>query len=363
MNARFAPPTPRTSTRSRSILIALLALTAVILPTAPAAAADAGDVTWTVRTASNDLGADRTNFTYTLDPGGSVTDAVVVANHGSEPVELKIYGTDGFTSDDGQLALRLAGEESTAVGAWLAPASGTVTVAAGATTTVPFTVGIPANATPGDYAGGLVTSLTVPDAASGVNVDRRLAIRVNLRVGGALTPSLAVENMSVSWNGGLNPFSGGDTTVSYTLHNTGNAALSATSSLRVAGAFGILGMDAPVASAVPELLPGENWVVTTTLPAVPPLFALFATAAVSPIVVDASGSTTPMDDVSATGVGAAIPWTLLAVIVLVAVGIFLLVRSRGKRRIAAKQREDARIDEAIAQALEQERTKASTPVQ
>ncbi len=345
-------------TRIPRTLIALIALLAVFAPASPALADD-GEVTWTVRTASNDLGADRTNFTYTLDPGGSVTDGVVVANHGAEAVELKIYAADGFTSEDGQLALRLSGEKSSAVGAWLAPASDTVTIEAGATTTVPFTVDIPANATPGDYAGGLVTSLTVPDAASGVNVDRRLGIRVNLRVGGALTPSLAVEDMAVSWNGGINPFAGGDATVTYTLRNTGNAAVSAAASLHLAGPFDLLGADAPAASDVPTLLPGESWRVTAAVPSVPPLFALFATATVAPVVMDASGSTTPMGEVSATGVGAAIPWTLLAIIVLVAAGAFLLVRTRGKRRAAAQRREQERLDAAIAEALEQERAKAA----
>ncbi len=36
---------------------------------------------------------------------------------------------------------------------------------------VPFTVEVPENATPGDYAGGIVTSLVEPDATQGINVD------------------------------------------------------------------------------------------------------------------------------------------------------------------------------------------------
>jgi hypothetical protein len=345
-------------------MVALLAAVALALPTLPAAAAEGDEVTWTVRTASNNLGSDRTNFTYTVDPGGSVSDALVVANHGNDPVELKVYASDGFTSDDGQLSLLVSGDESHGVGAWVTPQTGTVTVPAGESATVPFTVAIPENATPGDYAGGVVTSLTVPDAATGVNVDRRLGIRVNLRVGGELAPSLAMEDMSISWNGGLNPFAGGDATLTYTLHNTGNAAISAQPTATVGGILGLASTDAPSDDAIPELLPGESWTQTVTVPGVPPLFALIGSATVTPVVVDASGSTSPIPEVTGTAVGAAIPWTALVLVLLLAAAAFLFFRRRSQRRDAEREREDARVRDAVAKALEEERALAtSSPVE
>ncbi|MCC2032632.1 COG1470 family protein [Microbacterium allomyrinae] len=355
MNA--LPASPRPHHRLRALCAALIAVLVVLVPALPATAAEGDDVTWTVRTASNNLGSERTNFTYTVDPGGAVSDALVVANHGAEPVDLKIYASDGFTSEDGQLSLLVAGEESHSVGAWIAPQNDTVTIAGGQTATIPFTVTIPENATPGDYAGGVVTSLAVPDASTGVNVDRRLGIRVNLRVGGELAPAVVVEDMSVSWNGGLNPFAGGDATMTYTLHNTGNASISAQPEGRVTGPFGMLGIDVAASDTIPELLPGESWTQTVTVPGVPPVLALFATANVTPLVVDASGSTSPIAEVTATAVGAAIPWTVLIVLALLAAAAYLLFRRRGRRRADDQKREDARIEEAVAQALEQERTK------
>nr|WP_241741645.1 DUF916 domain-containing protein [Microbacterium yannicii] len=341
---------------------AAAAAPAAVIPVAAAAAADgADDVNWTVRTASNNFGSERTNYGYTIDPGGTVSDGIVVANHGQQPVDLRVYAADGFTSEDGALSLLVAGEKSSAIGAWITPDQQTVTVAAGETASIPFTVTIPDDATPGDYAGGIVTSLTVPDAATGVNVDRRLGIRVDLRVGGELTPSLAVEDLSVSWNGGLNPFAGGDATVTYTLHNTGNAAITAAAASKVSGIFGLLAMDAPAADAGAELLPGESRTETVVVPSVPPLFALIGSTTVVPSVTDAAGSRSPIAEVGATSVGIAVPWMLLIILALVVVAIVVLVRGRRQRKAAAQQEEDARVSEAVAQALEQERAKALTP--
>lgn len=349
------------STRPHPLLVALssalLAVLAGVTLAAPAQAAEGDEVTWTVRTASNNLGSERTNYSYTVDPGGSVSDAVTIANHGDDALDLKVYAADGSTSDEGQLSLLVAGEPSHAIGAWIVPQQATVTVAPGEIVTVPFTLSIPENATPGDYAGGVVTSLSAPDEQNGVTVDRRLGIRVNLRVGGELAPSLAVENTSVAWNGGLNPFAGGDATVTYTLHNTGNAAIAAQPSARVGGVFGLFGTDAAAAQDVPVLLPGESWTQTVSAAGVPPVLALIAGVSVVPVVTDASGSTTPLETVTGQALGAAIPWTLLAIVLLLAAAVFLLLRSRRQRSEAARERADARVEDAVARALAEERAK------
>jgi hypothetical protein len=344
------------------LAVALGAL--AVLPAAQTAHAADDSVTWTVRTDSNGLGSDRTAYTYTLDPGAETTDAIVIANHGADPVTLRVYAADGGTSTEGSLALVPGDVTSQAVGAWIVPQTDVVTVDGGGTATVPFAVRIPENASPGDYAGGLVTSLTVPDQTEGVNVDRRLGIRVDVRVGGDLTPSLAVEGTSVSWNGGLSLF-GGDADVTYTLHNTGNARLGESPAVQVTGPFGVLPIDAPEPGTLPDLLPGESWTQTVTVPGVPALFAVFATATVTPLVVDAAGSRSPIADVSGTAVGAAIPWLLLLLLALVGGLVWGALVLRRRRRRQAQEREDARVDEAVARALalERERDEAASPVQ
>jgi len=334
--------------RTAAATLVVLGLSAV--GAGPSAAADT-DVTWTVRTASNDLGDDRTGFEYTVDPGARVDDAMVVANHGTAPLDLAVYAADGYTTDSGQLDLLVGGEESHGVGTFVAAAVDHVTVPPGETVDVPFTVAVPDGATPGDYAGGLVTSLVAPDDEAGINVDRRLGIRVDVHVGGELAPALAVEDVHVTYHGTVDPFGTGDATVTYTLHNTGNVALSAAQQASATGPFGWLAASAGTVAAPPQLLPGETWTVTATVPDVRPAFRLTATATVSPLLTDASGSTTSLTPVVVTAGTWAVPWTLLALLVLVAAAVVVGVRVVRGRRVQARQREDARVHEAVEEAL------------
>ena len=333
----------------RSVVVALLLASGLAM--VPAAAAQADDVTWTVRTVSNDLGADRTNFTYTINPGSSLEDALVITNRGATALDLGVYASDGYTTESGEFDLLVGGEKSSNIGAWVQSDTDSVTVAPGETVTVPFTVDIPANATPGDYAGGIVTSLAQSDAEQGINVDRRLGVRIALRVGGDLAPALAIENPHLDWNGGLNPLAGGDATMTYTLHNTGNAVLSAQQLGEISGPFGLLRTKAGAVDESPQLLPGESWDVSVAIADVPASFWLTATATVTPLVVDAAGSTTALTPITASANSLALPWALLLIILIAVVLVLLARRLRRRRRITQQAREDARVQEAVDAAL------------
>jgi len=348
---------PRT-TVIQSLAVALIAALGVALAPSPsvqasqAAQAAQDDVTWTVRTASNDYGAERSSFSYTVNPGATVEDALVVTNHGDQALDLDVYAADGYTTDSGQFDLLVAGAESATVGAWTELKSDSITVAPGESVDVPFSLTVPDNATPGDYAGGIVSSLTEEVQENGISVDRRLGIKMSLRVGGELTPSMAIENVNVAWNGGLNPVAGGDATVSYTIHNTGNAVLSAQEAVGVAGPFGVLGVQAPPIDQSPTLLPGESWDVTVEVDNVAAVFWLSATATVTPLVVDAAGSTNALTPVTATAGALAVPWMLLLIVLALAALVYAVLLLRKRERARQRAREDERVQEAVERALE-----------
>ncbi|GII59303.1 hypothetical protein Pth03_76920 [Planotetraspora thailandica] len=356
-----APVTRRKTTIAslvRTAALSLVAAFAVAGLHAGPALADDGNVTWTVRTASNAYGTDRSSFSYAVNPGGQVKDAMAVANHGKAPLKLSVYAADGFTTDVGQLDLLTKDKKSVGIGAWVHAGSDSVTIQPGKTLEVPFTVTIPANATPGDYVGGVLTSLTQSDEADGINVDRRLGIRVKLRVSGALKPNLAIEDLHVDYSGSFNPFSSGDATITYTIHNTGNAVLSAQQAASVSGPFGWLRAEAGKIAAPPELLPGESWKVKVPVHGAAPAVSLSATATLTPLLTDVSGTTTPLEPIQATTHGWAVPWTLLVlVVVLIAVIVgAILLTCRG--RVQRKLREDARVQEAVEQALREQKAEA-----
>ncbi|GAA2612925.1 WxL protein peptidoglycan domain-containing protein [Paractinoplanes durhamensis] len=340
----------------RKTVAALLAALASGLFAAPAHAAG-GDVTWTVRTASNSYGDDRSSYSYAINPGSTIKDAMVVANRGKDPLNLAVYTADGFTTEAGQLDLRTRDTKALAIGAWAKPTGATIAVAPGRTVQVPFAVTVPANATPGDYVGGILTSLTQASSTETINVERRLGIRIKLRVGGDLAPALSVEGLAVDWNGSANPIADGDATVSYTIHNTGNASLSADQAVRIEGAFGMFHADAAKIAAPPELLPGESWKVSVPVHGVAAAVDLTATVTLTPKITDASGTTTSLPAVTESTHFRAVSWTLILLIVLAIALIVVAVLLRRRNRARRRAREDDRVAKAVADAL---REKADT---
>lgn len=339
-----------------ALLVLPAAAGALVAAGGPAAGAD-DDVTWTVRTAANDFGSDRTGFTYAVDPGHAVGDALVVANHGDEPLDLAVYAADGFTTDAGQFDVLTAGTESAAVGAWLRTGTDAITVEPGGSVEVPFTVEVPEDATPGDYSGAVITSLTRPDDAAGISVDRRLGIRVDLRVGGDLRPSLAVEDVHLTYGGTANPAGTGDAGVTYTLHNTGNTVLNAQQTVAVAGPYGWFRVESGDVPPAPDLLPGESWDVTVPVDGVVPSVRLGATVSALPVLTDAAGSTSTLGVVTGSTHAWAVSWAAVAVLVLVVAAAVLGRRLAVRRRRAQAAREDERVQERVAEAL-RERTGA-----
>ena len=342
---------PPITTIVRTALVAALVAIGTVAVVPSAASADEGDVAWGVRTAANDQGADRQNFGYEIDPGGTVSDGLVISNHDALPLDLALYGADGFTTDAGELDVVTAGTESIAVGAWVSFDSASVTVQPGESVEVPFSMTVPANATPGDYAGAVITSLSQPSPTQGIGVDRRLGIRIHLRVGGAIAPALAVDDMRVDYTGTFNPFGAGEAVVSYTLRNSGNARLSAGQRVTIAGPFGMLPSDARGIASVPELLPGETWEVRVPVAGVIPSFLLTATTTVSLESASSGAGDPAIAPVAASATTWAVPWATLALLVLLAALAVAAVVLTRRRRRAAKAREDARVDEAVQHAL------------
>lgn len=307
---------------------------------APLPAAAAADVAWSVETAKNEQGAGRSNFSYDLDPGAVVRDAMIVTNTGQTKLTLAVYAADAFTTSAGDLDLLPGGTPSVNAGTWIKPSVDQLVLAPGEASTIDFTLTVPADAAPGDHPAGLVTSLRAETNAT-VNVDRRLGSRINLRVSGELAPKAQVTDVTVAYDAPGNPFELGTATVRYTLVNTGNTRITADDAVEVGSIFGIGAAKAPAGTA-PEVVPGSSVDVVREVRAFS-LGWLGASVTVTPAGVGLGEAV--LAPITVTADAGALPWTLYAVlfavllVVAAAIVVPLAVRARRARVAEAAPRE------------------------
>ncbi|MFI6821636.1 WxL protein peptidoglycan domain-containing protein [Micromonospora sp. NPDC050187] len=299
------------------------------VPAAPSGAADG--FTWAVQPSSASGPTGRAYFVYDAAPGRRIEDRVAITNLSRTPMTFAVYGADAFTTGDGGFALQPASRPATDVGSWVTIAERTYRIPAGKRVVVPFQVTVPANASPGDHAGGIVVSaagVRADAAGRTVTVDRRVAARIYLRVAGAVRPALEVEALRIAYDNPVNPFGTGPVVVSYRLRNTGNVRLTGSGQVHVAAPFGwrLAGTE-PV--AVPELLPGAAFVVTEQINGIVPTGRLSVRVAVDPATVDG-----PLPTLSRTASTWAMPWVWVAVL-LAGVAWLIVTRLRTRRRARA----------------------------
>jgi hypothetical protein len=313
--------THTTRLNARTMLVVLLgALSLCAAVARTAAAADAG---WTVKTAANGFGADRKDYGYTLSAGGRIEDGIEIVNQGTSELRLSLRPADAVLDAAGRIDMARAGARGSGVGAWVHLQEQVVTVDPGATLTVPFVITPPRGAAAGDHVGGIVTE------AGG----RRAGLQVRLRISGALKPALAVGGVRVEYDGSANPVGSGDATVSYTVRNTGNTILTARQAVSVSGPLGVWRRDAGRVADTPALPPGAAWTVSAPVHGVAPALRAGARVKVTPLLIDAAGSTAPLKVVEASGGTWALPWTLLvALALLVGLAVFAARRAGVPRR-------------------------------
>jgi hypothetical protein len=327
-----------------------LALAAVagslLVAAAPAAAATqptpAGRVTFGIQPAGIGSAAVRSNFSFSATPGAVVNDDVAAVNYSSVPLTLQLYATDAVETSGGGFGLLPGNQKPTGAGSWitLAPGSSTVQVPAETPSgpsrvVVPFVVHVPVKATPGDHAGGIVASLqTEGSNANGQRIvlDQRVGTRVFILVSGPLTPQLAVTDLHAVYEGTANPVGKGQVRVSYLVRNTGNVDLGIDQSV---GVSGLIGDNHHVSLAkIPLLLAGKSVAESVVFSGVWPEVLLRQSVTASPVAVP--GSSVPgLVPVTASTSVWAVPWTLLAIIVLVILAWVLMRRLR-KRRPAGR---------------------------
>jgi hypothetical protein len=324
--------------------VTILVLLGALLWVAPASAGaqDAGSgavvqdpgsqivESWAVAPAGSDdpnQPGNRPYLSYTAAPGSSVTDAITVYNYGNVPQTFRIYAADAFNTEDGSFDVLPGDETSVDAGSWVKVSQGDLTLPPGQQATLPVSIDIPADASPGDHVAAILASSRAEGTGADgkvIALDRRTGTRLYIRVAGPVEPKLQVEGVSVDYSPSLNPLSG-SATVTYTIANRGNVRLGGTSYASVGGPFGLLDEDGP-SQELAELLPGESVTYTTTIDGVPATVISSATVHLDPTPAAGDADTVANDSQGAMTL--AMPWTLLAILLIAGLVLFAWHRYR-----------------------------------
>ncbi|MCX5013865.1 DUF916 domain-containing protein [Streptomyces sp. NBC_00555] len=333
----------RTRTSPYGLLAGLLLLLgAGLLPAATATAADNG--TWGVfpTPAAGAAMTDRAYFFHQGAAGSTVQDSATILNSSDKELTFQVFATDAMnTPAGGAFALLPVETEPKDVGAWIGlppETATTVTVPAKGRKDIPFTVKVPADATPGDHVGGIVALNTAVEGVQQegkvqVGVKRSVGARLYFRVPGPVTAGLSVEDVKVSRSAPLLPWVGdARATISYALVNRGNVVVEPRVTVTAEGLFGREVLNRPARELKLVLLPGQRIELTEPWPDAPQSDWVTVTVAAGAAAYPELTSESATDFV-------AVPWPAAgAALVLAGAAIALWVLRR-RRRAAGEQPE------------------------
>jgi hypothetical protein len=207
-------------------------------------------------------------FHLSVYPGAATEATAVVSNHTSEPVTLLTYPVDAINSEAGFAMADMTAPRA-GVGAWVHLDANEVTIPANSDLNVAFRVDVPANTTPGDYAGAVIiqspavegeTATVDGNTAVRMDVIQRQGVRIYLDVAGEAITSL--DHGELTWDKGDDQLR-----FSLPVSNTGNTILHPAAEVILtdwAGGNTTLSFDAPE-----SLLPGATQVLHAQLQEAP----------------------------------------------------------------------------------------------
>ena len=315
----------------RLLVAALIAVAVMALALPPQAHADdtAGVA---IAPATKNVRDGRARYSLQVKPGQKVDDQTIVANAGTKALTITMRAADAYNTAAGEFALQDTATAPTDAGSWVTFAGGAktqqITLAPGKAQVLNFTVSVPANAKPGDHAAGVLASWTIPNGD--IQIERRIASRLYVRVSGALQPVLTASNFSATYTPSLNPLDG-TITLSTVITNGGNVALAGTVDVTATSWGGKVGGLQRV--ELDEILPGNSRLISVQLTKVPALFLVQPKLVLRSSISGDAQDPGPLPVIQRDTNVIAIPWVVLAVLALAAAAFFVVrfVRRRNAR--------------------------------
>jgi hypothetical protein len=248
----------------RKLCLALAIASLVIIGGAGIVLAGDGHISFGIRPTTANPSRPETfaYFSYQLvAPGAVISDAALVMNSGDVPVTLKLFAADGITAGNGGTAFARQGQKISGVAGWLSLAVTEISLEPGKDMVVPFTINVPADASPGQHVAGLVVEAPPSGAGGGqftASVIQQSAVAVVIDVTGPHVAGLEVTSASLRQQGDQGA------TFVIGVHNTGNIFIKAQGSLSIADLQGKELASIPL--KMDTVLPGDTTTFQVTYP-------------------------------------------------------------------------------------------------
>jgi hypothetical protein len=235
-----------------AVAVAAATVVAICLFAASSVASAAG--TFSVRPGQSDPAdpATRAYFKPAIKAGASASQSVVVSNTGTSVVRLVVYAVDGLTGVTTGTVYANRQDRVRKAGAWVKPSVSRVTLQAGQTTSVAFTIRVPKGALAGDHVAGIAFEDADPTTSGGrfrIKEIIREIVGIQIRVPGKASPRLAL--------GGLRLKNLPGTKVASVVVGVGNRGLTLCKPLLAVSLRGPKGYRRSVARPLDTVLPGD----------------------------------------------------------------------------------------------------------
>lgn len=147
---------------------------------------------------------DRTKsiFIYTLDPGRSKKDGILLVNNTKETKTLLVYATDSQRSSDGSFACEQLSDTKDSVGSWITLEKSEVTLKSGTNEIVNFTITAPDAPEIGEHNGCIMIQekQASTEKQGGLSLSFRTGVRVAVTIPGEKIRTLEISNFVATTN-------------------------------------------------------------------------------------------------------------------------------------------------------------------
>lgn len=195
----------------------------------------------------------------TVQVGQTLRDAVLVRSSLNEPKEILLYAADAEPAVGGGFGFAAQDATQRQVGSWLRLVQTRLTVPAGGTVKVPYSLTVPSGTEGGEYVGAVVAEPVDEPAAAGVQTTTRFAMAVYLRVPGGqpgATPGRGRPDGTLVLESLQPKFDGKRVCPVVTYRNDSQDIVDPKVSVRTKGLFGGSSYETP--RGVGALLPGAS---------------------------------------------------------------------------------------------------------